>query len=92
MTPLDAAAQCRLTTGTVLTGHSKWSARQDGRSVSFNPAHGIPAPKGGIGERVTSSVSTPHPAHTPDTQGKHHLSPCHSPGLQGPSSLPGHRT
>lgn len=67
MIPLNAAAQGRLTIGTVLTGHSNWSAGQDGRSVSFNPVHGIPTPKGGIGERVTSSVSTPHPAHAPDT-------------------------
>lgn len=34
-------------------------------------------------------MSTPHPAHTPDTQGNHHLSPRHSPGLRGPSSCLG---
>ena len=79
--------------GAMPAGHSNWRAERDGMGeVSPLTLATTFLLLGGNWRASHILCVTPHPAHTPDTKGNYHPSPCHSPGLQGPSSLSGHRT
>lgn len=79
--------------GAVLAGRSNWRAERDRmREVSPLTLATTFLLLGGNWRASHILCVTLHPAHTPDTQGNHNLSPCHSPGLQDPSSQSGHRT
>lgn len=79
--------------GAVLAAHSNWRAERDGMGeVSPLTLATTFLLFGGNWRASHILCVTPHPAHTPDMQGNYHLSQCQSPGLQGPSSLSGHRT